>query len=217
MLFALFFGLAQAQPVEPVRIIDRQSVTIAKVYAHGAAPRVPIHEFDLSLIYFSGGAWSRKAVLATTGMAAQILGQCGVKLAQAELVLVDAPQLYHYFDTPVSRELARGLRSAKPTIYFVTDTRQQPAFDAEAIGRGNSRTRPELADSVWMTRATRDPGIALAHELVHVLMDSGEHVQEKDNLMREATAPGNVRLNAAQCAQLRDTGENNGVLRRASR
>ncbi len=149
-------------------------------------------------------------------MVAQILGQCGVKLAQAELVLVDAPQQYHYFDTPVSRGLARGLQPAKPTIYFVTDTRQQPAFDAEAIGRSNSRTRPELADSVWITRATRDPGIALAHELVHVLMDSGEHVEDKVNLMRETTAPENTRLTAAQCAQLRDTAEKNGLLRKAA-
>jgi hypothetical protein len=40
--------------------------------------------------------------------AAAVLSQCGVKLAQVELVLVDAPQQYHYFDTLVSRKLARA-------------------------------------------------------------------------------------------------------------
>lgn len=115
--------------------------------------------------------------------------------------------------TLVSRELARTLQPAKPAVYFVTDTRQQPAFDAEAIGRSNSRTRPELADSVWVTRATRDLGIALAHELVHVLSDSGGHVEEPGNLMQEDTAPGNTRLSSAQCAQLREVGARNGLLR----
>lgn len=135
--------------------------------------------------------------------------------ADAETLMpVDAPQ--QYFDTPVSRQLARALQPAKPTIYFVNDTRQQPAFDAEAIGRGNSRTRPELADSVCVTRARRDLGIALAHEIVHVLIDSGGHVEEPGNLMREDTTPGITRLSAAQCARLRDVGARNGLLRTIS-
>jgi hypothetical protein len=100
-------------------------------------------------------------------------------------------------------------------VFFVDATRQQPAFDAEAIGRGNSRTRPELADTVWIVRDARDPGVALAHELAHVLMDSGEHSDEPGNLMREETAPASTRLTDAQCARLRETGRANGLLRPA--
>ena len=44
-----------------------------------------------------------------------------------------------------ARELARTLRHQAPAVYFVDDTRQDPAFDAEAIGRGNSRMRDETA------------------------------------------------------------------------
>jgi hypothetical protein len=102
---------------------------------------------------------------------------------------------------------------ARPGVFLVRDTRSQPAFDAEAIGRGNSRTRPEIADTVWMTAATRDPGIALAHELAHVLMDSGEHGEEAGNLMRDETSPRNTSLSGAQCARLRDTGSANGLLK----
>ena len=86
------------------------------------------------------------------------------------------------------------------------------AFDAEAIGRGNSQTRPELRDTVWITRGTRDLGIAMTHEIVHVLMDSGEHSEEPDNLMRDETAPGNSRLTPAQCARLLEAGTANGLL-----
>ena len=64
-----------------------------------------------------------------------------------------------------------------------------------------------------MTSKVRDPGVAFAHELAHVLMDSGEHAQEEGNLMRDETSPGNKRLSAAQCERLLDKGKANGLLR----
>lgn len=64
-----------------------------------------------------------------------------------------------------------------------------------------------------MTAATRDPGVALAHELAHVLMDSGEHSEEEGNLMHEETSPRNVSLSAPQCERLRETGSRNGLLK----
>ena len=113
-----------------------------------------------------------------------------------------------------ARELARRYPVERPAVYLVRDTRNRPAFDAEAFGRGNSRTRPELADTVWMTAATRHAGTAMAHELAHVLMDSGEHSDAPGNLMRDETAEGNTVLSEAQCARLRDTGSRNGLLAR---
>lgn len=211
-LLAVLSCSAQAQPLAEIKVLERQALGASELRGHHASPEASTHELKLTLVYFSGGSWPRDAILQAAGEAAGIISQCGVRLAQVELMRVDALQQYHYFHTPVSRQLARVLQPAKPTVYFVTDSRQQPAFDAEAIGRGNSRTRPELADSVWVTRAARDPGIALAHELAHVLMDSGEHVEEKGNLMREDTTPGNTRLSAAQCARLRDIGAGNGLL-----
>ena len=88
-----------------------------------------------------------------------------------------------------------------------------PAFDAEAIGRGNSRSRPELADTVWVARGARDLGIVVAHELAHVLMDSGEHDNTADNLMAESTTPQNTQLTAVQCQRLTASGRRNGLLR----
>lgn len=170
---------------------------------------------DLTLVYFEVGAWPRAAIVETTRGAARILKQCQVDVRRLELVRVEAPSKYQFFDTPVSRELALSLDLAKPTVYFVSDTRQEPAFDAEAIGRANSATRPELAETVWMTRATRDPSVALAHELVHVLTDSGAHTDQPDNLMQEHTSPTNIRLSAAQCTAVRTIGTKNGLLRDA--
>jgi len=130
-----------------------------------------------------------------------------------EFHLLEVPAGSMDFSTPVARELASAYPVAGPAVWLVRDTRARPAFDAEAIGRGNSRTRPEIADTVWVTAAARDAGIVLAHELAHVLMDSGEHSDAEGNLMREETSPRNRSLSAAQCERLGKKGKANGLLR----
>ena len=217
-LSALIFGIvltfspANAQEPIQIKVAERYTLAADQVYRHDPARHNATHQLTLTLVYFTGSDWPRNAMVEAARKVAEILERCGMLLRQVELVRVDAPRRYHYLNTPISRELARTLQLAKPTVYFVTDTRHQPAFDAEAIGRGNSQTRPELADSVWVTRATRDVGVALAHELVHVLSDSGQHVDLPGNLMREQTAPENTQLTGAQCAQLREVGAKNGLL-----
>jgi hypothetical protein len=166
----------------------------------------------LTLVHFAGGSWQAEEIVAAAAQATRILAQCGIASREPELLRVDVEARFRYFHTPTSRELARKLQPRTPAVYFADGTRQDPAFDAEAIGRGNSRTRPELQDTVWITRGARDPAIVLAHELAHVLMDSGEHSQEPGNLMRDETAPENTRLTDAQCARLRDAGQANGLL-----
>jgi hypothetical protein len=197
---------ARAQDSGPITVLERRELPVERSVS------APTHSLNLALAYLEGGGWAPDAIHAAIRQSAQILGQCGVALQKLEIVLVRAPEQFRDFYTPASRELARALLLDKPTVYFVTGTRQRPAFDAEAIGRGNSRTRPELRDTVWVTRGARDLGIVLAHELAHVLMDGGEHSQAPGNLMREDTSPENTRLSEAQCARLRGTGTANDLL-----
>jgi hypothetical protein len=84
----------------------------------------------------------------------------------AELRVLEAPHRYRYYATALSRDLVRRLDVPKPAIFFVDETLNRPAFDAEAIGLGNSATRPELANAISCverprsrTRASR-PGNA---------------------------------------------------------
>lgn len=167
---------------------------------------------QLTLVHFINGSWQEETIVAAATKAAGILGQCSITPGRIEVLRIEAEPRFRYFQTPASRELARKLRFRTPAIFFVDGTRQDPAFDAEAIGRGNSRSRPELRDTVWVVRGARDLEIAIAHELAHVLMDSGEHSEEPGNLMRDETAPGSTRLTDAQCARLRETGAANGLL-----
>jgi len=204
---ALACELATAQ--SRVTVIDRQSFEGAELGALEGAT----HRLRLAVVILEGSGWTRQRAVVSLLEASTILAQCGVALERVEFIVLAVPGSYMDFSTPVARELASAFPVPRPTVYLVRDTRARPAFDAEAIGRGNSRTRPEIADTVWITAATRDPGIVFAHELAHVLMDSGEHSDEERNLMRDQTSPRNKALSAAQCTRLRDTGTANGLLK----
>jgi len=166
----------------------------------------------LSLHVFRGGRWSPEEAEAAVLEAAGLLRQCGVALSRAELRVVQAPGRFRVYFTPVSRELLARLPAPRPAVFFVDDTRNDPAFDAEAIGRENAAGRPELADTVWVAHGARDLPQALAHELVHLLSDSGSHSEAPGNLMRAETSPGATRLTPAQCERLRARGQANGLL-----
>ena len=206
LLVLLLFAAAAAAQV-PIAIRERQTIRIP------ASAPAPALELRLTAAYLDDTGWNAADIRPIIEQSARILAQCNLGLTEVALVRIGAPAAYRDYATRSARELVRALALAKPTVYFVADTRQRPAFDAEAIGRGNSRTRPELADTVWVTRATRDPGVAVAHELAHVLMDSGEHSSEEDNLMRDETAAQNVRLSPSQCARLRSRALENGLIR----
>ena len=172
----------------------------------------PVHRLHLTLALMRGTGWEAEPVLEATTHATRILAQCGIRATSIELAEFDGPDRFRTLFTPVSRQLAGALGLPKPTVFFLADTRHQPAFDAEAIGRGNSRNRPEMADTVWIVRGARDLEAVIAHELVHVLADSGEHSDEPGNLMREDSAPGATRLSPEQCERIVKTGAANGLL-----
>ena len=210
LLVAALLWPVAALPQPEIVLVERRSLAGAELGATDAFT----HRLHLTVVNLEGSGWTRERALEALREAAAILGQCGIAIAGAEWLTLSASPRYLDFSTPAARDLARRYPVARPAIYFVRDTRSRPAFDAEAIGRGNSRSRPEIADTVWITVATRDDGIVLAHELAHVLMDSGAHSDAPGNLMREQTAAGNKALSAAQCERLRETGSGNRLLQR---
>jgi hypothetical protein len=210
VLAALLACPAFAQDEGPIVVVGEESLDLSRPRAGQPGARL---ELQLHAVYFSGGGWERVALIDALKESVSLVAQCGVHRARAQLVQVEAARKYQFYFTPVSREFARRGGFPRPTVYFVRDTLNHPGFDAEAIGLANSRTRPELANSVWVTLGTPDLAIALAHELAHVLMDSGEHSAAEGNLMRADTAPGNTALDTSQCERLRRSGVANGLLR----
>ena len=186
--------------------------TIATEAIALSTPAGATHDLRISVHVFSGSRWATPEVRTALTASANLLAQCGLA-STAELHELEAPRRFHFYATRISRELLRGLPSARPAVFFVEDNLNRPSFDAEAIGRANAGGRPELTDTVWIAHGTTDLAIALAHELVHVLSDSGEHSDAPGNLMRPETAPDNVALDEAQCSRLRTRGTANGHLK----
>ena len=75
-------------------------------------------------------------------------------------------------------------------------------FDAHSFGSLNSGSASWLVHSVWIMSGARDVGVALAHELYHVLAGSGEHSEDETNLMYAETSPIGVLLSQEQCMRL---------------
>jgi hypothetical protein len=209
----LLAGATFALPAESIRVVEIRTID--------ARQRVPLpngtHYLKLYAHTFQGTQWKSDDVVDAVLGSARLLAQCGITVTAVELRVVEAPARFQYYQTAVSRELLRRMDTPKPAVFFVEDTRNNPAFDAEAVGFANAVRRPELVNTVWVAHGARDVPYALAHELVHVLSDSGEHTDELGNLMRAETAPENARLNPAQCERMRARGEANGLLRVQSR
>ncbi len=165
---------------------------------------------------FSDTAWRVEAVRRAVETAAGILARCGIGLPVIDIRVLDGGDRYRYFRDDVAGGLFRHLPLPRPAVFFVRHTLQDEPFEAEAIGRANSTRRPALRDTVWIIEEARDAGIVIAHELVHLLLDNGDHVETPGNLMRARTTPRNTRLEAGQCAAMREGGRQRGLLTSAA-
>ena len=189
---------------EPAAVTEIPSGTWTAEHLYSTATEPPGgYAIGLDIVVLSGAGWRISEIHRAVRRAAEILAQCEVSVARARVRTVEAPRRYRYLHDSWSQRLARQLDPARPAVFFVEETLRQPAFEAEAFGQGNTRRRPALRDTVWITRAARDVGIVLAHELFHVLADLGRHEAAPDNLMNEHTGAGNTKLHDWQCERLR--------------
>ena len=172
------------------------------LYPGGAAP-AHTHTLDLDMVILSGAGWEIPKIYRAVGRAAQIIAQCGVAVARAQVRVVEAQRRFRQLDDTWSRQLVKRLAPVRPAVFFVEDTLREPAFEAEAFGQGNTRRMPRMRDTVWITRSAKPLGVVLAHELFHVLADLGQHETDPGNLMHERTDGGGTRLHDWQCERLR--------------
>lgn len=160
-------------------------------------------------IWALGNYWHSDEIRQTTEQAASILAQCGIAMQAVTLQRVSAADRLMDLSVSNAHSLFGKLRPSGQrhpiAIVFARDTVMLEAFDGEAFGRGNTRRRPWMRDSVWLTSGIRDPGVALAHELFHVLANSGAHNKIRGNLMQAFTNSEQTDLTQEQCQQASET------------
>jgi len=181
---------------------------------HAGAPHQGrfTHRLRAEFVLLRESGWRLAGVYEAVRTAARILRQCGVFLDGAPVHVVDAPERLLYYRLSTARQLVARIKLPKPTVYFMRDTRRATEFDAEAFARSNSQRFPELQGTVWVSRLLPHPGVGLAHELVHVLSDSGAHLDTPGNVMRPVTAPDNTVLTDEQCRRVLEVGVRDGLL-----
>ena len=169
-------------------------------------------QLDLELLRLDAG-WVDSDVTAALRETFRILAQCDISPGQITAHVVDADDYLRDLATGPARTVLDAVEPRRPAVVWARDTQMQQAYLGEAFGLGNTLRRPWLANSVWLMQGVDDAGIALAHELFHVLANSGAHVQGQANLMQAFTRPDSTALTPAQCEQARQVGIDNGLLR----
>ncbi len=168
---------------------------------------------DLHLAALAGSGWENAKIASMVRSTADVLAQCDIKLVRATLHRLQVPPYLMDFQTGTAKTLIDHTDLPKPIIFLVRNTKMEIAFDGEAFGHANSATRPWLRNTVWLVADTEHAGIALAHELFHVLTDSGKHWSSEQNLMYESTHTGNTQLTVSQCRRAREIGLRHGLMK----
>ncbi len=156
--------------------------------------------------------WSGQKIEKALQTAYDILVQCSIVAGNISVRAVSGDEYLRDLSTGSARTLLDAAKSEQVTIVFARDTRMQAQFTGEAFGIANTRMRPWLANSVWLMLDVDDPGIALAHELYHVLANDGAHVETGANLMQGRTRPDSTALTPEQCQRARVIGLANGLI-----
>jgi hypothetical protein len=156
--------------------------------------------------------WSHPRIERALQQAYLILAQCAVMPGEISIHAVSGDDYLRDLSTGSARTLLGAVGSAKLTVVFARDTRMQAQYLGEAFGLGNTRLRPWLANTVWLMLDVDDAGIALGHELYHVIANSGAHVEGVANLMQPRTRPESLALTAEQCELAQVNGVDNQLL-----
>ncbi len=178
----------------------------------------PAAVLDYELIVLDS-RWDDRRIKTIHVALAEVLAQCNVHVNNWSERHFEVAAHLASMSVGGAKTLREQLRPQNPTIYLATSTRtlfeqsgEAFRFDAEAFGRANTRGRDWLRDTVWISENVQDVGLAAAHEIVHVLMNDGGHVNEQNNLMNTTTAAHNRLLNPRQCKAIHDNGLRHGML-----
>jgi hypothetical protein len=213
-------GACAAEP-DGVVSLGRLQLEVASIYpeqiavaldtaSNDGAARVPApftHELaPLTLVWLENAGWPLDALLESVSAAARIYRQCGVRFGEVSIQLLRVPRGMRYYDTANAIALMKARMPTTPAVWFMRDTLQEPAFDAETIGRSNAMRGSGLLNTIWMTAQLEHHGVALAHELYHLIANTGAHVPEKDNLLHAQTSAKGTLLWDWQCERLLKVG-----------
>jgi hypothetical protein len=157
--------------------------------------------------------WTHRRIEQAVQTAYDVLAQCAIAPGDVSIHSIIGDDYLRDLSTGSARTLLEATATTDTTVVLARNTLMQEAFTGEAFGLGNTRTRPWLANSVWLMPDIEDAGIGLAHELFHVIANSGEHIEGSGNLMQSRTDTKSLKLSPEQCERAQVTGVGNRLLK----
>lgn len=160
--------------------------------------------FNLPLsVFVLTDQWTSDQINQSLLQAESILNQCQISFTSVTVSRLGVPEYLQDLNTGPARTLTAALDNNSEfnpiKVFFARDTRMHLATDGASFARANTRRRPWLQDSVWLMENIEDSGVALAHELFHVLSNIGTHSRANNNLMQAKTSPTNIEIQPNQC------------------
>ncbi len=180
--------------------------SLFRVSVHPAAYSAPLisqKAIDLTLVYLEDSAWSFKNVLSTLEGAQSVWESCGIALANIELIKIRnlvghegiRPEMEHDGGAGGEFDFMRKLLELhpnlkRPIVIFFDDHKKNP--NKSEWGAGEARNKNYTKglvneDTIWMTHNAfnyyQPADVVLAHEIGHVILNSGHEYTKEDNLM----------------------------------
>lgn len=194
---------ALAAAAADTKVIQRQVLDSVQIYREGLEkPSIVNATISPTFVILSRGGWAVEDTLSGTKRALSILAQCGIYADRIDIVLIDAPDDLSSFSDARAKALLRQLSVSRPAVFFVKENRQPKKFEFEVVAEGNSRTRPELRNTVWIVRHARDVGEGLARMFMYMFMNNYELSNTPGSLFfSDHTSYENASINADQCSR----------------
>lgn len=158
------------------------------------------------VVVLAGAGWRDSDIEEAVGEASAVFASCDVAVHATAVYWVKAPAGYQELDEREQAGLLAPLGGRRPVALFVNRTTERD------IAYSYLNTAPVASrGTAWITRdsAPSCVGPLLAHELGHILLNSGRHVDDQRNLMSYNCVTMNItgfRLNTelteGQCKRL---------------
>ena len=176
-------------------------------------PKKFTHEIKLTMVLLRNSGWDKEQIKQRLTRVADIYSQCGIKVASAKLVTVDAPNGWVDVDYRVEK---RDLKIAtmtpttdKPILFYVRSSREGQI----AYAWNQSKDQPPpLTNTAWLTseintakyKKWRDPAYNTeAHELGHIFGDCGHNTDGSKNFLAGDVALLNDKIQPKQCESMK--------------
>jgi len=202
-----------ANSAAEAKVVQTLSLESTKIYGEGLDVPTSIRAtITPTFVILSRSGWALEDTFAGTKRALAILAQCGIYAKRIEVMIVDAPDVLNSFSNSRAKALLAKIQVSRPAVFFVHSNLELKKHEFEVVARANSKTRPELRNTIWIVRNARDVGEGLARMFMFMFLDRYEVSNDPNSLFfSDHTSYENSNINADQCSRAVQAGNEAGL------